>query len=499
MNKLRWWNLAWSAVYFGPRPRTLWPPPLWDSGIAPGTRDGSVADARNAGVPTRRPARHYSSLIVAQLAAAVLALSLIESSASGQICYQFSDAQPGQPATYVATVSIASVPPSLMGPPQSAAGPAYAANFTSYSPASAIANYSPQNVVTITSGQTTLTYNVFSISIYNSAGNYTQSLSISGMEQPLTGLPSTFNINLSPGTGVPAANFFPNGLTATLPPASAWAEPHEPFGGVSAKGFPGTDFSVYTIGSACASTSSVPTPTIAPSSGVVSGASFQPGIAPNAWFTINGTNLSSTTDTWASAIVNGNLPTSLDSVSVSVGGAPAYIYYVSPTQINAVAPNVGPGNAAVTVTNSYGTSSAVTAVAQAVQPAFFQWGTYAVATRQDYSLAVKNGTFAGTTTVPAKPGDVIIFWGTGLGPTNPPAPVGAEVPSSSTYNTASPVTVAVGTTPAIVYGAALAPGFAGLYQVAIQIPTSLADGDYPIVATVSGAHSPSTTMITVQK
>jgi uncharacterized protein (TIGR03437 family) len=122
-----------------------------------------------------------------------------------------------------------------------------------------------------------------------------------------------------------------------------------------------------------------------------------------------------------------------------------------------------------------------------------------VATHQDYSLAVKNGTFSGLTTVPAAPGDVIILWGTGFGPTTPSAPVGVEVPSSTTYNTASPVTVTVGAGTAVVYGAALAPGYAGLYQVAIQIPLSLANGDYPVVATVNGAQSPGNTLITVQQ
>jgi len=70
-------------------------------------------------------------------------------------------------------------------------------------------------------------------------------------------------------------------------------------------------------------------------------------------------------------------------------------------------------------------------------------------------------------------------------------------PSTAVYNTASPVTVTIGGTAATVYGAALASGLAGLYQVAIQIPTSLADGDYAVVATVGPAQSPSTTLITV--
>jgi uncharacterized protein (TIGR03437 family) len=209
---------------------------------------------------------------------------------------------------------------------------------------------------------------------------------------------------------------------------------------------------------------------------VVNGASFQAGIVSDSWITILGTRFSSKTDSWANAIVGGNLPSSLDGVSVSIGGQLAYVSYINPTQINALAPNVGTGTAPVTLTNGGATSAAVAAVSQTAQPAFFQWGGYAVATRQDYSLAMKNGVLAGLTTVPAKPGEVIILWGTGFGPTIPLAPMGAEVLPSPTYYTANAATVAVGTTAANVYGAALASGYAGLYQVAIQIPASLAKG-----------------------
>ena len=166
--------------------------------------------------------------------------------------------------------------------------------------------------------------------------------------------------------------------------------------------------------------------------GVISGASFQPGIVPDSWVAIQGTNLASTTDTWANAIVNGQLPTMLDNVSVTMGGKPAYVYYVSPTQINVLAPDVGTGSMQVTVTNAGVTSAAVAATSQSLGPAFFLWaGKYAVATRQDNSWAVANGTFPTVTTVPAKPGDVIILWGTGFGPTNPAAPVGVQVPANS--------------------------------------------------------------------
>ncbi len=241
---------------------------------------------------------------------------------------------------------------------------------------------------------------------------------------------------------------------------------------------------------------SAPIPII---SSVQNGASFQNGFAPGSWMTIKGVNLSGVTDTWANSIVNGQLPTTLDGVSVSIGGQLAYIYYVSASQINVVVPNIQPGLVSVTVMTSGGTSAPFPATAQAYQPAFFlASGSYAVATHLDYTLALKNGTISGLTTVAAKPGETIVLWGTGFGPTNPAAPQGVEVPPSA-FPTANPVTVTVGTQTATVFGAALAPGLAGLYQVAIQIPASLPNGDYAVVATAGGLPSPLTTMITVQQ
>src|SRR5262249_49205866 len=159
-------------------------------------------------------------------------------------------------------------------------------------------------------------------------------------------------------------------------------------------------------------------------------------------------------------IVNGKLPTNVDNVTVSVGGKPAYLYYVSPAQINMVAPDVPAGPTQVTVSTPSGTSSTFTVTAAQYGPAFFPWpSSQAVATRQDFSFAVKNGTFSVATT-PAKPGDVIILWGTGFGPTLPAAPAGVQIPSDATYSTATLPQVTINNVTATVYGAALAPGFA---------------------------------------
>ncbi|HXS97447.1 MAG TPA: IPT/TIG domain-containing protein [Candidatus Limnocylindrales bacterium] len=231
---------------------------------------------------------------------------------------------------------------------------------------------------------------------------------------------------------------------------------------------------------------------------VVNAAGFQPGVAANSWVTIQGTNLAPQTDDWSHSIVNGALPTSLDGVSVTIGGKPAYVYYISPGQLNVLAPDIAAGSTTVTVSTPGGTSTSFASTASVYGPAFFLWpDNQVVATRQDYSYAVKAGTFAGATTVAAKPGDVIILWGTGFGPTFPAAPVGVSVPGSGGYSTAAAPTVTIGNTPATVYGAALAPGSAGLYQIAIQVPSTLADGNWPIQATIGGVTSPTGVVLSV--
>lgn len=235
-------------------------------------------------------------------------------------------------------------------------------------------------------------------------------------------------------------------------------------------------------------------------SGVVNGASFQPGIVANSWVTIQGAGLAPKTDDWSNSIVNGALPTSLDGVSVTMGGKPAYIYYITPSQLNVLAPDLTPGPVSVVVTTPSGSSPPVTVTAGLYGPAFFLWpASQVVATRQDYSLAVKAGTFAGASTVAAKPGDILVLWATGFGPTSPAVTPGFAVPGDKAYSTSTPPAVTIGNISALVYGAALAPGSVGLYQIAIQVPASLADGDWPIQASIGGATSPAGAVLTVKQ
>jgi uncharacterized protein (TIGR03437 family) len=226
--------------------------------------------------------------------------------------------------------------------------------------------------------------------------------------------------------------------------------------------------------------------------GVINGASFQPGFESGSWVTIQGSNLSSTNPgrTWtASEIVNGALPTSLDQTSVKIDGKAAYVYYISPTQLNVQAPDDSTtGAVSVVVTNNGQQSAPFSAQLSTDSPAFFLYpGTsYAIASHfPDYALVGNPSTISGT--VAAHPGDLLILWATGFGPTSPTTPAGAVVTGAPAVATKPSVTV---NGIEVFYSAVLSPGNAGLYQIAIQLPASMPTGVAAVQASVGGVTSP---------
>ena len=96
------------------------------------------------------------------------------------------------------------------------------------------------------------------------------------------------------------------------------------------------------------------TPVITPG-GVVPVYSSSTTIQPGSWVSIYGTNLADTTTVW-----NGDFPTSLGGTSVTVNSRPAYLWLVSPGQINMQAPDdttAGTVNVVVTTSNGTATST----------------------------------------------------------------------------------------------------------------------------------------------
>ena len=218
--------------------------------------------------------------------------------------------------------------------------------------------------------------------------------------------------------------------------------------------------------------------------------SVQSNIQAGSWVAIYGTNLSNVTRDWTGEISGGRLPTVLGGVSVTIDSKPAAIYFVSPGQINVQAPDTGAsGSVQVLVNNGSLSSAAVTAQMRTHAPALFQWGAtkYAVATRYPDNSNI-GGPSLGAAWAGAKPGDILILWGTGFGPTQPASPAGVTTPVAAP--TASPVTVTVGGVEAIVLGSALSPGLAGVYQIAIQVPAGAPLGDALVKASIAGFQTP---------
>ena len=94
--------------------------------------------------------------------------------------------------------------------------------------------------------------------------------------------------------------------------------------------------------------------------GVITALGFggAPSIAPYSWIEIYGENLASTTRAWAASDFSGNAaPTSLSGVTVSIGGVPAVVSYISPGQVNAFVPPAALTAGPVQVTVSNGTQT----------------------------------------------------------------------------------------------------------------------------------------------
>jgi len=226
---------------------------------------------------------------------------------------------------------------------------------------------------------------------------------------------------------------------------------------------------------------------------VLNGASFQPGIEAGSWAMITGSNLASITRPWQPSDFNGNnLPTSLSGVSVTIDGEPAFLSYISPAQINVQVPSdSATGAVNVVVNNNGATSSPATAQLQTYAPAFFiQPGTSLVFA----SLLPKYTPISST--APASPGDLVVLWGTGFGPTSPQAPAGSIV---SGVPVAPPPTVTVGGVSANVLNSVLTVGSAGLYQITIQLPASVPTGTVAIQASIGGAQTPAGATISIGK
>ena len=167
-------------------------------------------------------------------------------------------------------------------------------------------------------------------------------------------------------------------------------------------------------------------------------------------------------------------PTSLGNVQVNIGGYPSAIYYVSSGQIAAIVPyEVSPGSIVdIQVTNDMGSSNVVTNYVANTAPGVLtqnQNGTgYGDILDQNYALV--------TAANPAVEGASVQVYLTGLGAVSPTITDGAPGGSTTLNQTTNTIAVDFAGTAATNDYSGLAPGYSGLYQLNVTVPTGLTVG-----------------------
>jgi len=242
--------------------------------------------------------------------------------------------------------------------------------------------------------------------------------------------------------------------------------------------------------------STPPIPQVRTDSPVLTSFGGKAGFSSNTYVEVYGQNFSTISRLWAGADFSGvNAPTSLDGISVAVNGRPAFIYYVSPNQININTPeDTATGPVAVVVKTPLGTSNTVmlprarlSPTLQTVPQFLISGKQYVVALTPDFATYIgREGMLAGVPFKPAKPGETISIYALGCGPTTPPTQAGVIAAQGSSL--ALPYELRIGGAVAQVSFAGVVGATIGLYQFNVVVPF-VAAGDQPIELTVDGVRN----------
>ena len=243
---------------------------------------------------------------------------------------------------------------------------------------------------------------------------------------------------------------------------------------------------------------------------IVDAASGTSAGSSNSLLTLLGRNFATGTSREAHGgyIREGKYPTELNCVGVEIAGQRVPILYVQGDQINVQAPTLTQiGTVPVRVIVNPDRQNAMpsdpaTVNIQNFSPSFFTFSpTRSIAARIPNGGPIIADPSVAPGARPARPGEILELYGTGLGATQPPVPSGALAPNQAISITGR-VTVTVGGTTlsdADVLYAGLAPGnISGLYQINVRLPSTLSSGDIPVTISIGGAQSVAGTTIPVR-
>jgi uncharacterized protein (TIGR03437 family) len=218
-------------------------------------------------------------------------------------------------------------------------------------------------------------------------------------------------------------------------------------------------------------------------------------IQPGEWISLYGSNFAAGTFVWT-----GNFPTSLGGTSVTINGKAAYLWFVSPGQINLQAPDdTATGSVPVVVKTASGSATSTVTLASYGPSWNLLDGRHVtgIILRPDgsgaygggtYDIVGPTGTSLGYKTVAAKAGDTLELFGVGFGPTTPAVKAGQSFSGSAPLSPGSSLTILINNVPVTPAFAGLSG--AGLCQFNVVVPAGLGTGDVPLQATIGGVQAP---------
>lgn len=213
------------------------------------------------------------------------------------------------------------------------------------------------------------------------------------------------------------------------------------------------------------------------SNSAVNAASFAPGLSPGALVSLFGSYLSFN-EAGAPALP---LPPSLGGAQVTLAGRRLPLLFASRSQINTQIPfDMPSGPATLRVTTANGFAEAIVEI-RPIAPGIFFAGS-------DPAVVHQNGRLV-TAASPAIPGEHVSIYMTGLGAVVGTVNTGEAAPTSPLAPCRATVRVSIAGVEVTPSFAGLAPGFAGLYQVDVQVPAGLRAGLWPLRVNVSGTDS----------
>ena len=221
--------------------------------------------------------------------------------------------------------------------------------------------------------------------------------------------------------------------------------------------------------------------------GVGNAASYATRISPGALASIFGSGFGTSTFQADDGFA---WPTTANLVSVKVNGVAAPLYYVSPGQINFQVPWATPttGTVNVAVVVNGGSSNIAAVPVGTAAPGLFVLPSGAAIVQNTPSYTLNDPTN------PAPAGSTIVAYLTGSGPVTNPAKDGIPAPTAPLSSASTAYSAKIGSAAAAVSFLGLTPGFIGLVQANIVVPTGLAPGTYPLSITIDGQTSNSATI-----